>query len=55
MKIYILLITLNNIVVPYQYKFAFKDTCDKIGKDLASIKKDWRYSCEPKRIGKSKD
>jgi hypothetical protein len=55
MKIYILLITLNNTVIPYQYKFAFKDTCDKIGKELSNIKKNWSYSCVPKTIRKLKD
>ena len=52
MKVYVLLITLNNIVIHYPYKFAFRGTCVKLGKEISSTKKEWRYACEPRTITK---
>lgn len=45
MAAYILFITLNNAVIEHPYKFAYVETCQKVGKEIASIKKSWRYKC----------
>lgn len=52
MIVYVLLINLPNFVIHYPYKFAFRGTCDKLGKEIASTKKEWRYSCVLKNIRK---
>ena len=55
MIVYVLLINLPNFVIEYPYKFAFRGTCDKIGREVVSIKKEWRYTCVTRRITKFKD
>lgn len=52
MIVYVLLITLPNLTIQCPYKFAFRDTCVKLGKEIASTKKEWRYSCVSKNIRK---
>jgi len=45
MKVFILTVYLSGTPVIYSYKFAFKETCDKIGKDISKTKKTWNYKC----------
>jgi hypothetical protein len=35
----------NGMPIKYSYKFSFKETCDKIGKDISKTKKTWSYKC----------
>ena len=39
------MVYLKGTPVKHPYKFVFKETCDKIGKDISKIKKTWKYKC----------
>lgn len=45
MSVYLLSITLGNFVITHPYKFAFKETCQKVGKQVVENKKSWKYRC----------
>lgn len=45
MKIFILMVYLNGTPIAHKYKFAFKQTCDKMGRDISKTKKTWSYKC----------
>lgn len=45
MSVYILSIILPNLTIKHPYKFIYKDNCEKVGKSLSGIKKNWKYRC----------
>jgi len=42
------MVYLKSTPVLYPYKFIDKNNCDKIGRELSSIKKQWSYKCSEK-------
>lgn len=42
------MVYLKGTPILYPYKFITKNNCDKIGKELSSIKKQWSYKCSEK-------